>query len=253
MKNTLLNQFREAEIKTLKNLFSPNFQVLEIGGGSGFQAKIISSWGCNVTSIDIYDHHTSHEENYYPVQTYNGQNLPFADDSFDVVFSSNVLEHITLEEISQSLSEIHRVLKPDGVAIHILPTSAWRLWTSITHYVYLFKKYVLQKHIGKSNTNVIPKVSDNSLQKQSFMKVFKKALLAEPHGEYPSAISELYYFSHCRWFQLFEKHRFKVTQSFTNNLFYTGYTIFPFLDLKRRKLISFFLGSACHIYILQKN
>lgn len=45
--------------------------------------------------------------------------LPFADDSFDVVIASEVLEH--LEEDTLAMRELHRVLRPDGVVAVSVP------------------------------------------------------------------------------------------------------------------------------------
>lgn len=47
------------------------------------------------------------------------QKLPFPDQSFDVVYASHVLEHI--RDDIKALSEIHRVLKADGIAILPVP------------------------------------------------------------------------------------------------------------------------------------
>lgn len=41
-------------------------------------------------------------------------NLPFADNIFDRVFSSLFFHHLTLEKKAETLHEIHRVLKPGG-------------------------------------------------------------------------------------------------------------------------------------------
>ena len=49
---------------------------------------------------------------------YNGRHLPFADASFDVVFSSQVLEHVFSPDAF--LAEIGRVLRPGG---HLLLTT----------------------------------------------------------------------------------------------------------------------------------
>ena len=56
----------------------------------------------------------------------------------DVVFSSNVLEHVAA--IDAFLDETARVLKPEGRAIHILPTPAWRGWSMLTYYGWLAKR-----------------------------------------------------------------------------------------------------------------
>ncbi len=47
------------------------------------------------------------------------QLLPFPDEQFDFVFASHVLEHIP--EDGKALSEIHRILKPNGIAILPVP------------------------------------------------------------------------------------------------------------------------------------
>lgn len=53
------------------------------------------------------------------------ENIPFEDKKFDIVYSSHVLEHVDSE--GQSLLEMQRVLKDDGVLIIGLPTAtmAW--------------------------------------------------------------------------------------------------------------------------------
>jgi SAM-dependent methyltransferase len=47
------------------------------------------------------------------------QNLPFGDSSYDFVFASHVLEHIADDD--KAISEIRRVLKPNGLAILPVP------------------------------------------------------------------------------------------------------------------------------------
>jgi SAM-dependent methyltransferase len=51
--------------------------------------------------------------------------LPFPDDSFDVVYTMGTIEHI--DEYPQSLREIHRVLRPEGRAIVGVPHK-WNLF-----------------------------------------------------------------------------------------------------------------------------
>lgn len=48
-----------------------------------------------------------------------GEALPFSDDRFDLVYSSNVLEHV--DEPAQVIAEIIRVLKPGGCAQLVVP------------------------------------------------------------------------------------------------------------------------------------
>jgi SAM-dependent methyltransferase len=50
---------------------------------------------------------------------YDGKKLPFKSEEFDHVFTSEVLEHVP--NIKESLSEIKRVLKPDGYILLSIP------------------------------------------------------------------------------------------------------------------------------------
>ena len=48
-----VRQIREREIENIIEHFSQNMKILEIGGGSGWQAKKLEQLGFNITSIDI--------------------------------------------------------------------------------------------------------------------------------------------------------------------------------------------------------
>lgn len=50
------------------------------------------------------------------------QELPFADQSYDFLFASHVLEHIADDK--KALSEIRRILKPNGIAVPPVPLVA---------------------------------------------------------------------------------------------------------------------------------
>jgi SAM-dependent methyltransferase len=50
--------------------------------------------------------------------------LPFADEKFDVIICSHVLEHV--EDDTKALSELHRVLKVDGWVLLQTPFDEWR-------------------------------------------------------------------------------------------------------------------------------
>lgn len=66
--------------------------------------------------------------------------LPFADDSFDMVLSCGVLEYVPLED---GLAELARVLKPGGklVFIPVKPSFVG----SVLEFLYKFKTYPLSK------------------------------------------------------------------------------------------------------------
>ena len=61
-----------------------------------------------------------HDHKNEPVDIfYDGRTLPFGDECFDSLFSSEVLEHISDPE--KTLAELNRVLKEEGVALLTVP------------------------------------------------------------------------------------------------------------------------------------
>ena len=46
----------------------------------------------------------------------DGRLLPFRDNLFDAVYSYSVLQHLSKDDVRKAISQIHRVLKADGVA-----------------------------------------------------------------------------------------------------------------------------------------
>lgn len=82
-------------------------KCLNIGCGSNFHA----SW----TNLDI--------SSVYPgVQTYDiRKGLPFADLSFDVCYSSHLIEHLNQSDAKKLLAECQRVLTPKGIIRLVVP------------------------------------------------------------------------------------------------------------------------------------
>ena len=65
-----------------------------------------------------------------------GERLPFADASFDVVFTNEVLEHV--QDDRQAAREIARVLRPGGRSVNFVPN---RLYFFETHGIYWRGQY----------------------------------------------------------------------------------------------------------------
>jgi len=159
--------------------------LLEIGAGSGWQAAIFARTGLKVFAIELpRSEYLVHSE--FPTVLYDGAHIPFDDASFDVVYSSNVLEHIP--HVLAFQREILRVLTPKGRIIHVLPTAAWRLATDASHYLDIAKRLLSRSPESVANPTV-----HGSIETRSRWPL--RALFPSRHGEHGNWISETYCFS----------------------------------------------------------
>ena len=103
-------------------------RLLEIGTGSGGIAHWFAhhpQLRCEVVAVDVCDNRQLHEG--YAFQQVEGVDLPFEEASFDVVISNHVIEHVgDAQAQARHLSEIRRVMKPDGVGYLAVP-NRWML------------------------------------------------------------------------------------------------------------------------------
>lgn len=241
-----LDRVRYAELNAVRPLFPNSGSVLEIGGGNGYQAAMLKSWGLQVVSIDI-DTQGVWAEHYFDVVSYDGKTIPIADRKINVIFSSNVLEHIAKDDLRVLFAEMRRVLAPGGFAVHLVPTPVWRLWTILAHYPWL----ILRVMRGNPNDNgmVQPNVT-SVIQRHGVMGLLKRALWPPAHGEYPGSLAELFAFREHAWRKRFSAGGFTVVRCYPAGLFYTGYTLLPSLPMSWRCFLSKLLGSACKVYVL---
>lgn len=230
---------------------SDKIKILEIGAGAGWQARKMFECGYSVEAIDIAESNYL-EQRVWAVKNYDGRNIPFADYSFDVVFSSSVLEHIV--NLQEFQKEIKRVLKDDGIAIHIVPGSHWRFWTNIFHYPFLIKEI---SRLALRKFSILPFWNSNEINAENIKRttkgLFLMAVFPCRHGEKGNSLSELYYFSKRYWKKLFEKSGWKIKYIYKNELFYTGYMVTGKLfSILSRKYLTYLTGSVCHVFILGK-
>jgi len=93
--------------------------VLDFGCGDGVNVnKIIAAGYSNVYGYDVIDCISSSVDRSRIRIDSNGL-LPFENGMFDLVLSDQVFEHVIDQK--KAFSEILRVLKPGGAAIHIIP------------------------------------------------------------------------------------------------------------------------------------
>jgi SAM-dependent methyltransferase len=98
-------------------IFRPK-RVLELGCGNGITLKYLQEFGVEGDGVEISDY-IIQKKLISRIHKASLHQLPFPDNTFDVVFSCRVLEHIPDKIFKQSLIEISRVCQ--GYQFHMLP------------------------------------------------------------------------------------------------------------------------------------
>jgi ubiquinone/menaquinone biosynthesis C-methylase UbiE len=96
-------------------------KVLEIGCGLGTDGAQFAKAGADYTGVDLTEASVQLARKRFELfnlpgtfKTADAENLDFADESFDLVYSHGVLHHTP--ETEQAIKEVHRVLRPGGRA-----------------------------------------------------------------------------------------------------------------------------------------
>lgn len=114
---------RMSVIRDLGFHLSEESVILDFGCGSGKKVRVLrdlgyQAFGCGTrfnTDNDVDTKSMMHDGIVREINL-NKYILPFEDNSFDFIFSESVFEHVG--NYSESISELARVLKPDGVCLH---------------------------------------------------------------------------------------------------------------------------------------
>lgn len=100
--------------------------VLDAACGEGYGSNLLSETASEVVGIDISTDTINSARNKYrrnnlKYEVASITNLPFEDNSVDVVVSFETIEHVVEDMQQKFLCEVKRVLKPDGILIISTP------------------------------------------------------------------------------------------------------------------------------------
>ena len=112
--------------------------ILDVGCGIGTYVRRFRRFSDDVHGIEVEAERVAQASEELPniVQAY-GEDLPYPDDRFDLVFSNEVIEHV--DDDRRTAAEMVRVTRPGGTIVAFAPN---RLYPFETHGAYFGDRYV---------------------------------------------------------------------------------------------------------------
>ena len=121
----------------------PGAKVLEFGCGSGLFVGELADAGFESFGLDISEDAVKFGElqGVRNLAVIEGHRIDFPDNTFDVVLSLDVIEHLENEE--WALREVERVLKPGGLVVIMAPAYQflWGVQDEVAHH---FRRYTMR-------------------------------------------------------------------------------------------------------------
>jgi ubiquinone/menaquinone biosynthesis C-methylase UbiE len=94
-------------------------KILDLGCGSGVTIEMLKPFA-EIIGIDISSESVKHVKSLgFKAVKADAQKIPFSKNSFDLVLAMDIIEHTKNDR--KTMSEIHRVLKPNGFCILTVP------------------------------------------------------------------------------------------------------------------------------------
>jgi len=120
---------RSNESVLSENLELDKLQIVDVGSGAGDLVRYMTTQGAHVTGLECGALQLE-KASSYPLagdEIYIegvGQEMPFADASFDVVIFFNSLHHVPVEHMKTALDEASRVVRKGGTVYVAEPIAA---------------------------------------------------------------------------------------------------------------------------------
>lgn len=133
-----------------------NLTILDIGCGTGALLKEIGVYGeCHGLDFSQKAVDFCKKRGISNVGVGDVVKISYPNNTFDIVLALDIIEHV--EDDQKAISEIHRVLKPGGIAIVTAPAFMflWGITDKISHH---YRRYILselQSKINKQGFSVV--------------------------------------------------------------------------------------------------
>jgi 2-polyprenyl-3-methyl-5-hydroxy-6-metoxy-1,4-benzoquinol methylase len=137
--------------KALGDLHLTGRRLLDAGCGTGLFSQMAAERGAEVTSLDVGPNLLSEVAAKCDTNRIVGDtlDLPFEDESFDLVISTEVIEHTTDPHLA--LRELSRVLAPGGTLVVTTPNRIWHFAIQLANALGLRPYDGLENWVGWSD------------------------------------------------------------------------------------------------------
>jgi SAM-dependent methyltransferase len=130
VERAVIHALHEYPYRLLGGITRKTDRVLEVGSGEGYGAHLLRDSIAEYCGLEVAESAVAHASQRYDdpkltFRLYGGGRFPFEDDSFDVVFSFQVIEHV--EDMHAYLDEIRRTCRPGGTVVIVTPNRNHRL------------------------------------------------------------------------------------------------------------------------------
>jgi SAM-dependent methyltransferase len=163
-------RIRDVEWNAIVGYIPEGALFLDIGCGAGYSMKkAYDTRNCSVQGVDAepFRHGVGRAwdaadlgkmpENAFRILQGVGEALPYDDASFDVAYSSHVLEHA--QDELKFLQEASRVLKPNGVLIIGMPTATMALVNWISNLLFTTHQRLINFTLSSLRIGSAPKTA----------------------------------------------------------------------------------------------
>lgn len=111
------------QLQFLKRFLKPSHSFLEIGAGDCALAMAVAKMVAKVYAVDVSAKLTDSiapPENF-ELRVSDGCSVDVSDNSVDVAYSNQLMEHLHPDDALRQVHEVYRVLKPGGVYVCVTP------------------------------------------------------------------------------------------------------------------------------------
>ena len=173
-------------------------RLLEVGCGMGTDLLQFARGGALCTGIDLTPRsveisslHLGLYDQRADFVLGDGERLPFADASFDVVYSNGVLHHTP--DTASAVRELHRVLRPGGIAkVMLYHRNSLYYWTEIVLHRGILRGHFLRGHSPEEIMSRYVEYSEH--EARPLVKVYSRkqaSALFKPFGEIKTEVEQM--------------------------------------------------------------